>query len=76
MRRRRIRPVTVSRDTQEATGRPGFWLLMRICTWQGITPVEQPTIRLALALARQGYLSRAQHALERDGLWIEWADTP
>lgn len=74
MRRRPIRRVTVSRDHQEATGKPGFWLLMRICTWQGITPVEQPTIRLALQLARQGSLTRAQHALERDGIYIDWAD--
>ena len=63
--------VTISRDAQDATGRPGMWLFLRLCTWEGITPVEQPTIRLGLQLWRQGQRTNSRVVLDRVGLHIE-----
>jgi hypothetical protein len=63
--------VTISRDAQDATGRPGLWLFLRLCTWEGITPVEQPTIRLGLALWRQRRFARARAVLAGVGLYAE-----
>jgi len=71
MRRRPVRRVTVSRNAQDASGRPGLWLFLRLCTWEGITPVEHPTIRLALSLWRQGLYSRAAIVARSVGLDLQ-----
>ncbi|GAA2084175.1 hypothetical protein GCM10009840_21090 [Pseudolysinimonas kribbensis] len=65
--------VTVSRDAREATGRPNVWLFLRMCTWEGMTPVEQPTLRLGLALWRQGRPHQARVVLDRLSVHIERA---
>jgi hypothetical protein len=71
MRRRTVRRVTIFRDALEATGRPGMWLFLRVCSWEGVTPVEQPTIRLALSLAKQGQLHRASIVLHGIGMDLQ-----